>query len=860
LVLVEKLRRFGAHDAALALCQDLVHEAPEDPDPLHAAATISREAGQAQMALPLLERAVELAPDRADLLCDLAALLQEVGEDAGAEETFAKVLVLDPAFKPAHLALAEIYEAQGRTDDAIWHLDTVVGHEPGALDLRERLARLLDATGDGARALDVKRETMRYAQTALAEAYGRIRSHSLHTPIYETDAERLAWSYALLSYTLAGTDVARSEERRTDTNAAVRSYRRLLGVLATAAEQAREVDGLRRTYESAAQAFAHCHFELASLYEKRGNLAGAVYHLEEAWRARRSPSLEGRAKLGELAPRCAPDIAGIRDQVAAFHGRMPPPATIPITRWDFARHAREWVTVAAQARTRARPPVRRRIAIAAFNPHHMQLFFAIACVLFARGHAVDVLWMPCLEFDRNCEPEPRYDQWDEALLAREIAGFAAAGLPGGLRLLDLRDVPPGPEAPGFAEAAERQAYIDLRNHYRNASLDANAEPMRTRKRNRRLKNLDAMRRFATYLASTPVDRLILFNAGVMEYGAAYHAARGMGVTVVEWEQGPISNAYYLLSINRTHGDLDMRQLWEADAGSEFTTARRRRVAEWFMRHGRADWRGATPRGRYVPDAAGRVVLEDLGLDPGKPTVALFPNITWDTATLDREVAFASVADWVLRATEFFAGHPEWQLVIRTHPVENSVSEEFVGKIVKERWPELPANVRIVEADERLYSYRLIAAAQLGLYYSGTLALEMAMMGVLALTGARPLIGGFGFTREAATPEAYFDMIAAALADPDGNALTPDEIERAWRYADLYIVQALKPLPWSYQRFWSSIRDEWPMARVLGPEGAAPFDRVFAVFAGEIELPDGIVGDLGAPAGTVSGNARSGATR
>jgi hypothetical protein len=137
---------------------------------------------------------------------------------------------------------------------------------------------------------------------------------------------------------------------------------------------------------------------------------------------------------------------------------------------------------------------------------------------------------------------------------------------------------------------------------------------------------------------------------------------------------------------------------------------------------------------------------------------------------------------------------------------------------------------------------------------------MAMMGVLALAGARPLIDGFGFTREAATPEAYFDMIAAALADPDGNALTPDEIERAWRYADLYIVQALKPLPWSYQRFWPSILEEWPMSRVLGPEGFAAFDRIFAVFAGEIDLPDGIVGDLGAPAGTGSGTARSGATR
>jgi hypothetical protein len=38
-----------------------------------------------------------------------------------------------------------------------------------------------------------------------------------------------------------------------------------------------------------------------------------------------------------------------------------------------------------------------------------------------------------------------------------------------------------------------------------------------------------------------------------------------------------------------------------------------------------------------------------------------------------------------------------------------------------------------------------------------------------------------------------------------------------------------------------------MTRVLGAEGAI-FDDVFAVFAGEVELPDGLVGALGAEDG------------
>lgn len=208
-----------------------MREAPDDPGPLWAAALIARDSGRPQLALPLLERAAALAPGRADLLCDLAAVLQEVGEDAGAEETFMKAVADDPACRPARLALAEICEAQGRTRDAIRHLDILVRHDPAALEPRTRLALLLVASGDEERATEVTRDTMRYAEIALAEAYRRIQTPDRDTPADEKDVEQLAWCYALLSGALAGADIARFEERRGKVGAALKSYRRTLGVL-----------------------------------------------------------------------------------------------------------------------------------------------------------------------------------------------------------------------------------------------------------------------------------------------------------------------------------------------------------------------------------------------------------------------------------------------------------------------------------------------------------------------------------------------------------------------------------------------------------------------------------------------------
>jgi len=648
LVLVDKLRRGGAYEEALALCQDLVAEAPDDPEPLRIAAAISKDAGHAALALPLLERAVELAPGRADLHCDLAAVLLEVGEDAGAEESYAKAVAVDPQCRAARLALAAIFDAQGRIDEAIRQFEALVALDPNELEPREALVRLLDETGRTERALDLRRETMRQAAAAVSAAYHRIRAHSLHTPLYEADEARLAWSHALLTYAAVGTEVARQVERQGDRGGAAREYRGMLWLLSAAAEQAQSVDGLRRTFETAANAFAHCHAELASLQEAFGNLGGAVYHLEEAWRARRTASPEQRAKLGELALQCAPDIAGVRDAVAAYHGEMPPPATIPITRWDFVRHASAWLDVAAAARKGAKPAVCRHIAIAAFNPHHIQLFFAMACVLYARGHNIDFIWMPCLAFDRVCEPEPVYADWDEVLLAREMTRLGESALPDGFRLVDLRAVPLSELHPDDAELASQQAFTDIRNHYRTTALDREAEPMRTRLRNRTLKNIDAMRRVRTYFAETPVDRFVIFNGTLMEYGVLFDAARAAGITVVGWEQAPQRAERFIVTINRRFGNFDMTNVWRADAPHVVTEARRRRVGDWMVQKDAAANPDPAPRGRQVPDASGRALLASLGLDPGKPNAALFPNLTFDTAVLDRDRAFSSVADWRCR--------------------------------------------------------------------------------------------------------------------------------------------------------------------------------------------------------------------
>lgn len=775
MVLVEKLRRAGASTEALAICRDLIAEAPDAVAPL--------------------------------------------------------------------LAAAEICDAEGYPADAIRSFEAAVLLDNSALAPRNRLAELYDAESRPDQAMILRRDIIPLAQRQADAAYARITNTARDIPLYELDEHRLSWSRAVLIYAKTVAHVAEHHIAGGDFDAAERFYDDALRVLADWSEQANAVDGLRRTFETVAQAFGQCHADMAELRERQGNLGGAVYHLEEAWRARRTPAPGERARLGDIANRCAPDIAGICDAVADFRGTKLPPAAVPITRWDFLREARRWLADVEEIKGVLEASAQRFIAIPAFNAHHIQLFFALACVLVARGHRVDLIWMPCLEFQRSSDPEPTYENWDEVLLASEMERLAESDLPEGLRLIDLRMVNLAPSSAEFEAEADRLAFVDLRNQYRDSSIDVSEEPNKSHKRNRLLKNLDAMRRMVTYLADHPVDRLVLFNGGVMEYGAAFYAARAADVTVVEWEQSAHRLGDYILAINRCNGDLDTSRIWADAAPHPLTEGRRQRAAAWLLAKDASADLSRQPRGRFSPKAPARDLVAGLGLDPDKPIAALFPNITWDTAALDREVVFASVQDWALRTAEHFADHPEWQLVIRIHPVEQVFSEEYVGELLRARWRTLPDNIRLVESRDPLSSYRLLDATQLGLYYTGTLGLEMTMLGIQSVTPALPLYGGYGFTREATSLDAYFGMIQDAFRDPDATALTRREIDLAWVFADLYMNQAPKPFPWSYQRFWPSILEEWPMPRVLGGEGEAAFGSIFAIFAGEIDLPDGIIGEL-----------------
>ena len=141
--------------------------------------------------------------------------------------------------------------------------------------------------------------------------------------------------------------------------------------------------------------------------------------------------------LGKLVD--AHGIEVLRAAADRYFGQEIPPLEFPVTRFGFSRNVQRWVAAIDNAdpawRAVGKP---RRIAVAAFNLHHLQFMFAMSCILALQGHQIDFLYLPSMRFTRDCHPEPSYDSWDEKFLAAEItrAGNITRNLD--LRVFDLR--------------------------------------------------------------------------------------------------------------------------------------------------------------------------------------------------------------------------------------------------------------------------------------------------------------------------------------------------------------------------------------------------------------------------------------
>ena len=168
----------------------------------------------------------------------------------------------------------------------------------------------------------------------------------------------------------------------------------------------------------------------------------------------------------------------------------------------------------------------------------------------------------------------------------------------------------------------------------------------------------------------------------------------------------------------------------------------------------------------------------------------FTNITWDTAVLDRNAAFADIRAWVDCLIHEFAEQPAHRLVIRVHPSEvrlpMKATRDSLQRYIEQQWPALPTNVSIVAADDTTSSYPLMDACDIGLVYTSTTGLELAMRGKPVIVAGLVHYRDKGFTNDASSEVEFVAALREGLRDPSSLVV---DAERARRYAHVFWFRA-----------------------------------------------------------------------
>lgn len=345
------------------------------------------------------------------------------------------------------------------------------------------------------------------------------------------------------------------------------------------------------------------------------------------------------------------------------------------------------------------------------------------------------------------------------------------------------------------------------------------------------RNNGAARAALARMMSDRPDVVIIPNGSILEFGVVYRVARFLGVPVVTYEFGEQRQRIWLgkdVEVMRQSTDA----LWLARGGHTLSPTQLDQVQRLFAARQKASlWENFTRRWQGAPSIGGQQVRAELRLD-NRPIVLLATNVIGDSLTLGRQVFSDSMTEWLKRTVKYFAARTDAQLVVRIHPGELITKGPSVADVVEDALLEvLPDHIHLVPAAATVNTYDIVEIADLGLVYTTTVGLEMAMSGVPVIAVGQTHYRGKGFTLDPNSWESYFDLLDHVLSAPEKYRLSKIQVERAWEYTYRFFFEYPFPFPWHLVHMWADVK-EWPVGRVLDKDGQAQFGDTFRYLVGE----------------------------
>lgn len=486
----------------------------------------------------------------------------------------------------------------------------------------------------------------------------------------------------------------------------------------------------------------------------------------------------------------------------------------------------KWREQALHARTASQQG--KRVLIFATQHYWISHTTLMGLALAGLGHDVTLMYLP---YGKWQKPLNKFDLRRQNLYARNILREAAP-LINALSLLGIKAIPenlPDDLAAAVQEISLRDTQYTLQ--VEDVDLDDDLYRLRLER------NTFAARSSLALMKTSQPDVVIIPNGSILEFGAVYRTARYLSDTtfnlpVVTYEFGEQRERMWLAQnaeVMRQQTD----SMWEARSSGKLSEPQMDQIRSLFAsRQGASLWENFARRWQGVASVGGERVRSALGLDQ-RPVVLLATNVIGDSLTLGRQVFSDSMTEWLERTVRYFADHPEAQLVARIHPGEVITIGPSVADVVHRALPEIPENIHLVPADAPVNTYDIVEIADLGLVYTTTVGMEMAMSGVPVIVIGQTHYRNKGFTLDPDTWESYFDLLSEVLVEPGGFRVTKDQVDCAWEYAYRFFFEYPYPFPWHLVHMWDDV-EAWSVGGVLSSEGMDKFSSTFRYLTGEPE--------------------------
>ncbi len=485
-----------------------------------------------------------------------------------------------------------------------------------------------------------------------------------------------------------------------------------------------------------------------------------------------------------------------------------PPGAYPLDRLEAALPG--WVDAVETHRRHRAPDEAARLLLIGNLRWWVEYCTAVGLLLAADGHRVDLGLLPYRTWTDEVAPFDRRRQ--VVYLAGALRRARSA-----LRVLDISGGPQRGLPEALVRSIDQQSLIDVQYTLQREVLDLERPgPAAELFRLRRARNLAAAGALYPRLKSGAYDALLLPNGSILEYGALYRTARFLGLRTVTFEFGEQRQRMWIAQ-DAEAMRLDTSALWTARGGGPLTPAEVARLETLYQaRKGAQRWSTFARQWQAGRSQGALAAAEQLKVDPSRPIALLCTNVVGDSLALDRQVFTTGMAEWLEATVRYFAGQPQAQLIVRVHPGELRGAGHPSVEIVRNALPELPAHVVVVPPDSRINTYDLVELAHVGLVYTTTVGMEMAMQGVPVIVAGRTHYRQRGFTEDPATMDEFLAVLHRLVHRPPGSRLEQARVETAWQYAYRFFFEFPFAFPWHLIGFWDDLAQR-PLETVVRPD-------------------------------------------